>query len=178
VPAIRARSPHCMYAVGIAGPDPDVRLLHEPHDAIPPDGSAGALPTQLTACQRLSWCCTQTRPVFTCHPDPTNPAAGVCNAYLCDMPSAFDRLLWAVSLLARNGFLVIPVSQLEQDPTLMEDRTTQWAEVNFLRLLLITQPACDTADSASACCMMADRTLHSPGEAVPATTLVPVCKIP
>ena len=44
------------------------------------------------------------------------------------MPSAFDRLLWTINLLARNGFLVVPVSQLEQDPSLMEDRT-QWAEV-------------------------------------------------
>ena len=52
----------------------------------------------------------------------------MCNAYLRHMPSAFDRLLWTIALLARNGFLVVPVSQLEQDPTLMEDRTL-WAEV-------------------------------------------------
>ena len=55
--------------------------------------------------------------------------AGVCNAYLRHMTSAFDRLLWATNLLARNGFLVIPVSQLEQDTSLMEDRTL-WAEVH------------------------------------------------
>ena len=66
---------------------------------------------------------------MTCRPDVEPPSAGVCNAYLRHMSSAFDRLLWAINLLARNGFLVIPVSQLEQDPTLMEDRT-QWAEVS------------------------------------------------
>jgi len=60
------------------------------------------------------------------------------------MPSAFDRLLWAVNLLARNGFLVIPVSQLEQDPTLMEDRT-QWVEV----------------DCSASLTLFASRVLHS-----------------
>ena len=38
-----------------------------------------------------------------------------------------------IKLLAVNGFLVVPVSQLEQDLTLMEDRTA-WAEVQVLRL--------------------------------------------
>ena len=68
----------------------------------------------------------------------------MCNAYLRHMPSAFDRLLWVISLLARNGFLVIPVSQLEQDPTLMEDRT-QWAEVSCRCGL----PACARAGALS-----------------------------
>lgn len=53
------------------------------------------------------------------------------------MPSAFDRLLWVINLLARNGFLVIPVSQLEQDSTLMEDRT-QWAEASCCAVRLVT----------------------------------------
>jgi hypothetical protein len=44
--------------------------------------------------------------------------------------SAFERLLWVIKLLALNGFLVVPVSQLEQDPTLMEDRTA-WVEARL-----------------------------------------------
>ena len=44
------------------------------------------------------------------------------------MGSVMERFLWVINFLARNGFVVIPVSQLEQDSSLMDDRTA-WAQV-------------------------------------------------
>ena len=59
---------------------------------------------------------------------PPDGTPGVCNAYISHVSSAFDRFLWVINFLARNGFLVQISSQLEQDPSLLEDRS-DWAQV-------------------------------------------------
>ena len=59
---------------------------------------------------------------------PPDGSPGTCNAYLSHLTSTLDRFLWVINFLARNGFLVQINSQLEQDPSLLEDRSA-WAEV-------------------------------------------------
>ena len=41
--------------------------------------------------------------------------------------SVLQRFLWVINVLARNGFVVVIVNQLELDPTLMENRSV-WAQ--------------------------------------------------
>ena len=59
---------------------------------------------------------------------PPDGTPGVCNGYMSHLSNALDRFLWVIHFLARNGFLVQVSYQLEQDPSLLEDRS-DWAEV-------------------------------------------------
>lgn len=65
----------------------------------------------------LAYPCVQFSPPVT---------KGVCSDYLDAFASTFDRLMFVISLFARNGFYVVLDNQLNSDPTLILEGQDVW----------------------------------------------------
>ena len=51
---------------------------------------------------------------------------GVCSDYLDAFASTLERLMFVISLFARNGFYVVLDNQLNSDPTLINEGQDVW----------------------------------------------------
>lgn len=57
--------------------------------------------------------------------------AGTCNLGMPNGPTVFDRYIWVIKFLTRNGFVVVADNHLVNDPTAVNNATF-WVQVRGL----------------------------------------------